>query len=121
MRHKSATTRSASLFLPHSIRQSSKNRVLPKVWSSRSGWFLLCALAFPAPGHAITKVNVSNGISGLSVANQALNITSNGYPILEFTRATNTTGTIWFGATHGETTAFGRAEVGKLRISAVSK
>jgi hypothetical protein len=64
---------------------------------------------------------VSNAISGLSTANQALNITSNGYPILQFTLVTNTTGTTWFGTTHGETTAFGGAEVGRLRVSAVSK
>jgi hypothetical protein len=121
MSHQSETTRSASLVLPHSLRQSAKSRVLQKVWSSRFGWFLLCALAFPAPGHAGTRVNMSNAISGLSTANQALSITSNGYPILEFTCATNTTGTTWFGATHGETTAFGRAEVGRLRVSAVSK
>jgi hypothetical protein len=86
-----------------------------------AGLALLCALVFPASSHAFTSVKLSNFITGLSTANKALNSTSNGYPILEFACATNSTGTTWFGATHGETTAFGRAEVGRLRVSAVSQ
>jgi hypothetical protein len=82
---------------------------------------LLCALAFPASGHAFTDVKLSNKVTGLSNANRALNATSNGYPILQFTCETNTTGTTWFGSTYGETTTFGRAEVGRLRVSAVSQ
>jgi len=84
-------------------------------------WLLLYALVFPASSHAFTDVKLSNRVTGLSNANRALNATSNGYPTLEFTCETNTTGTTWFGATHGETTAFGGAEVGRLRVSAVSK
>jgi hypothetical protein len=81
---------------------------------------LLCTLAFVAPSHAGTKVTVSDKITGIALANSTLNITSNSYPPLEITCATNVSGITWWGATAGEASAFAHVEVGKLRVSAVS-
>ena len=117
----STAARPASFLPSFFVNHSPPDRPVPNARLSAFHWLLLCALIFPASGHAITMVKLSNRITGLSTANQAMNINSNGYPILEFTCATNSTGTTWFGATHGETTAYGRAEVGRLRVSAVSQ
>jgi hypothetical protein len=103
-------------------RGSERNRLIPKACVSGWGWFLvLWSLVFSVPSYAVTKVNVSNFITGLSTANRAISINSNGYPIVEATCETNATGTTWFGATHGEAMAFGQAEVGRLRVKAATE
>jgi len=81
MSFKSTAARPASFFSTVSV-----NHPFP--------WLLLCALAFPSSGHAFT-VKLRNRVTGHSTVNRAMNISSNRYPILEFTCKTNSTGTTW--------------------------